>query len=107
MDVLSTVINCVLLALTAVVVLFAWLTVKESQKASKAARDTVAAMEKLLAVARDTATASEASAQAARETVEIARAARAADERYRQLEQLREIWACRTTDSRERPSSYG
>jgi len=38
MDVLSTVINYALLVLTAVVVWFAWQTVRESRKATKATR---------------------------------------------------------------------
>jgi hypothetical protein len=116
MDALSTIVNCVLLVLTAAVVVYAARTIAESKRTTKAARDTVTelknlqtaskdaaaaaresaqqtitALGDLLAVARDTAAASAAAGQAARETVEVAHAARAADERYRQLEQLREI----------------
>jgi hypothetical protein len=116
MDALNTGINCVLLVLTAVVVFYAARTIAESKRTTTAARDTVTELKKLLtvskdatdaarasaqetatalgdllSVARDTAAASQAAAQAARETVEVAHAARVADERYRQLEQLREI----------------
>jgi hypothetical protein len=90
-DVLGTVINCVLLVLTFAVVWFAWQTVRESRNATTAARETVTAVGKLLAVAQETAASSAASVEAARQTVEIARAARQADERHRQLEQLREV----------------
>jgi len=97
-DVLGTVINCVLVVLTFAVVWFAWQTVRESRKATKAAGDTVTAVGKLLAVAQETAESSAASVEAARqtveiarETVEIARAARQADEHHRQVEQLREV----------------
>jgi HD-GYP domain-containing protein (c-di-GMP phosphodiesterase class II) len=82
MDVTGTVINCALLLLTAAVVLFAWQTVRESRKATKAAQDTVAAMEKLL-------TASEASTQAARETVEESKeTTRAAQDTVAAVEKL-------------------
>jgi hypothetical protein len=116
MDVVNTVINCVLLVLTAAVVVYAARTIGESKKTTTAAQntvtelknllaaskdaadaartsaqETVTALGDLLAAVRDTATASEAASRAARETVEVAHAARAADERYRQLEQLREI----------------
>jgi hypothetical protein len=91
MDVLGTVINAVLLVLTAAVVWFAWQTVKESREATGAAQKTVSAVEELLTAAQETAAASAASVEAARQTVEIARAAREADERYRQLEHLRQI----------------
>lgn len=91
MDVANLVLTCILVALTLVVVIVAWLTVKESKKATDAMKKTVSTLETLLTITRDTATASQASAQAARETVEIAGAAREADQRYRQLAQLREI----------------
>ena len=116
MDALNTVISFVLLVLTAVVVFYAARTVAESKKTTTAAQNTVTELKKLLtaskdatdaarasahetatalgdllSVARDTTAASQAAAQAARETVEVAHAARVADERYRQLEQLREI----------------
>jgi hypothetical protein len=100
MDALNTIINCVLLVLTAAVV-YAAPTIAESKRTTKAAqetvtelknlltasqdaaaaardsaRQTVTALGDLLAVARDTAAASEAAGQAARETVEVAHAAR-------------------------------
>src|SRR5579859_581445 len=90
-DVLGTVINCVLVVLTFAVVWFARQTVRESRKATTAAQETVTAVGKLLAVAQETAASSAASVETARQTVEIARAARQADERHRQLEQLREV----------------
>jgi hypothetical protein len=90
-DVLGTVINCVLVVLTFAVVWFAWQTVRESRKATTAAQETVTAVGKLLAVAQETAASSAASVEAARQTVEIAREARQADERHRQLEQLRVV----------------
>jgi hypothetical protein len=89
--VLGTVINCVLVVLTLAVVWFAWQTVREARNATTAARDTVTAVGKLLAVAQETAASSAASVEAARQTVEIAQATREADERHRQLEQLREV----------------
>lgn len=54
MDVLGTVINCVLVVLTFAVVWFAWQTVREGRKATTAARDTVTAVGNLLAVTQET-----------------------------------------------------
>ena len=90
MDVLGTVLNVVLVAATLIVVVFAGQTVRESRKATKAAQDTVDTVRDLLGVARETSASSAAAVEAARETVELARSARAADERYRLLQQLRE-----------------
>jgi hypothetical protein len=85
MDVLGTVINFVLLLLTAAVVLFAWQTVKESRKATKAARDTIDAVGKLLE-------ALEASVLAAQETVvEIKRASRASEDTLDATRNLLEV----------------
>lgn len=61
MDVLGTVINCVLLVLTFAVVWFAWQTVRESRNATTAAQETVTAIGKLLTVAQETAASSAAS----------------------------------------------
>ena len=91
MNVFIIAANAVLVALTLFVIVFARQTVMESRKATKAAQDTVSALENLLGVARDTAASSEAAAVAARETVEAARGARAADERDRKVQRLRQI----------------
>jgi hypothetical protein len=91
MSVFNVVINVVLVGTTLVVIWYARETVGESRKATKAARDTVAAVEALLAVVRDTATSSQGAADAARQTVEAARAAHEADERDRKVRRLREI----------------
>jgi hypothetical protein len=68
-----------------------FLTVEESRKATKAAQETVTAVEALPGVAQDTATSSQAAANAARQTVETATAAHRADERDRSVRRLREI----------------
>ncbi len=91
MNVFIIVANAILVGFTLVVILFAKQTVTESRKTTKAARDTVLALETLLTVARDTAASSESAAVAARETVSTARAARAADERDRKVQRLRHI----------------
>jgi hypothetical protein len=84
-------LNGALVAATFAVVWFAWQTVKESRAATAAERETVAELRTLVEAARDTAASSASTLQAARETAEISRAAREADERHRQLEQLRGI----------------
>jgi hypothetical protein len=91
MNVFIIVANAILIALTLAVIVFAKQTVTESRKATRAARDTVSALENLLAVALHTAASSEAAAKAARETVQAATAGRAADERDRKVRRLRQI----------------
>ena len=80
-------------------------TVVESNKAAIAAQETAAAVENLLTVARDTASSSAKSVAAAeqtvavaeklevaaKETIEVAQAARTADEHDRKVRQLRDI----------------
>lgn len=91
MTVFNVVINVALVVTTLVVIWYARETVKESRKATKAAQDTVTAMQTLLATARDTATSSQAAAVAAQQTVEAAVSAHDADERDRMVRRLREI----------------
>jgi hypothetical protein len=85
-------INGVLVVATFAVVWFAWRTVKESQKATAAEGEIVRELAALVEAATDTATSSASTMQAARETVDVSKDAREADERYRQLEQLRAIY---------------
>ena len=102
MDVLGTVVNFVLVALTLAVIWFAWQTVRENRKATKAARDAVGSLRcvigDLLEVSQRMATsaaigaaAAEATVEAASKTIEIARDAHEAAERDRLVWQLRDV----------------
>jgi hypothetical protein len=98
MDTLNTALTTVIVLLAAITVFLAWKTLTvgkqaaaDSKDAAQAARETVAALKTLLQISQETAAALGSSVDAARQTAEIARAARDADERYRQLDQLREI----------------
>jgi hypothetical protein len=112
MDVLGTLVNIVLVAMTLVVIWYARATVIESRKATAAAEKTVrkageivGAVRDLLEVARETASSSSAAAEASgqaveaglelvrvtRETVELAKAAREAEERALLERRLRDI----------------
>ena len=91
MNVFNVIINVALVVTTLAVIWYARQTVEESRKATKAAQETVTAVEALLGVAQDTAASSQAAANAARQTVETATAAHRADERGRSVPRLREI----------------
>jgi len=76
-DDLPNILSVASIALTAVVVWFAWQTVREARRATAEEQNAVAELESLVA--------------AAQQTADIAATAQAADWRHRQLEQLRAI----------------
>jgi hypothetical protein len=69
MDVFGVVVNIVLILLTAVVVYFAWQTVRKAQEAGEAADHTVASLKDLLTATKESAALMARSAEAANETV--------------------------------------
>jgi hypothetical protein len=69
MDVFGVVVNIVLIVLTAVVVYFAWRTVREGRDAGQALKETVASLKDLLAATKESATLVAQSADAAKQTV--------------------------------------
>lgn len=102
---LPNLFSVISIALTLVVILYAGRTVREAKKATAeeekavtalaaivlAQQAAVSELNRLVIEAAKTSTYARESADAARQTVEIAAAAREADRRYRQLEQLRAI----------------
>jgi hypothetical protein len=69
MDVFGVVVNIVLIVLTAVVVYFAWRTVREGRDAGQALKETVASLKDLLAATKESAALVAQSADAAKQTV--------------------------------------
>jgi hypothetical protein len=84
-------LSAISIALTLVVIFFAWRTVREAQKATTEQKQAVDELKKLVDTARQTTDHAATSAEAAERTVELAAAAQEADRKHRQLEQLRAI----------------